>query len=33
MGFRPPVWLQPGDVMDLGIDLLGAQRSEVLPPR
>jgi 2,4-didehydro-3-deoxy-L-rhamnonate hydrolase len=23
----------PGDVMDLGIDLLGAQRSEVLPPR
>jgi 2,4-diketo-3-deoxy-L-fuconate hydrolase len=33
MGFRPPVWLQPGDVMELGIDLLGAQRSEVLPPR
>src|SRR5918998_345742 len=33
MGFRPPVWLQPGDVMELGIDGLGAQRSEVLGPR
>jgi 2,4-didehydro-3-deoxy-L-rhamnonate hydrolase len=33
MGFRPPVWLQPGDVMELGIDRLGVQRSEVLPPR
>jgi 2,4-didehydro-3-deoxy-L-rhamnonate hydrolase len=33
MGFRPPVWLQPGDVMELGIDGLGVQRSEVLPPR
>ena len=33
MGFRPPVWLQPGDVLELGIDLLGVQRSEVLPPR
>ena len=26
MGFEPPVWLQPGDVMELGIDGLG-QRS------
>jgi 2-keto-4-pentenoate hydratase/2-oxohepta-3-ene-1,7-dioic acid hydratase in catechol pathway len=33
MGFRPPVWLRPGDVMELGIDGLGAQRSEVLGPR
>ncbi|MGN6742757.1 MAG: fumarylacetoacetate hydrolase family protein, partial [Amnibacterium sp.] len=23
MGFTPPVWLQPGDVMELGIDGLG----------
>jgi 2-keto-4-pentenoate hydratase/2-oxohepta-3-ene-1,7-dioic acid hydratase in catechol pathway len=33
MGFRPPVWLQPGDVIDLGIDGLGTQRSTVLAPR
>jgi 2-keto-4-pentenoate hydratase/2-oxohepta-3-ene-1,7-dioic acid hydratase in catechol pathway len=33
MGFRPPVWLRPGDVMELGIDGLGAQRAEVLGPR
>jgi 2,4-diketo-3-deoxy-L-fuconate hydrolase len=33
MGFRPPVWLRPGDVIELGIDHLGAQRSEVLAPR
>jgi 2,4-diketo-3-deoxy-L-fuconate hydrolase len=33
MGFRPPVWLQAGDVMDLGIDGLGVQRQHVLPPR
>jgi 2-keto-4-pentenoate hydratase/2-oxohepta-3-ene-1,7-dioic acid hydratase in catechol pathway len=33
MGFQPPVWLQPGDVMELGIDGLGAQRQEVLAPR
>jgi 2,4-diketo-3-deoxy-L-fuconate hydrolase len=33
MGFRPPVWLQPGDVMELGIDGLGTQRSRVLEPR
>jgi 2,4-diketo-3-deoxy-L-fuconate hydrolase len=33
MGFRPPVWLQPGDVMELGIEGLGRQRQQVLPPR
>lgn len=33
MGFRPPVYLQPGDVMELGIDSLGVQRQQVLAPR
>ncbi|ADB75115.1 ureidoglycolate lyase [Geodermatophilus obscurus DSM 43160] len=33
MGFRPPVWLQPGDVVELGIDRLGSQRQHVLGPR
>ncbi len=33
MGFRPPVWLQPGDVMELGIAGLGSQRQHVLAPR
>ena len=33
MGFQPPVWLQPGDVMELGIDGLGSQRQNVLAPR
>jgi 2,4-diketo-3-deoxy-L-fuconate hydrolase len=33
MGFTPPVWLNPGDVMELGIDGLGTQRQVVLPPR
>jgi len=33
MGFRPPVWLQPGDVMELGIEGLGRQRQTVLAPR
>jgi 2,4-diketo-3-deoxy-L-fuconate hydrolase len=32
MGFNPPIWLQPGDVMELGIDQLGTQRQTVLPP-
>lgn len=31
MGFNPPVWLQPEDVMELGIDRLGTQRQIVLP--
>jgi 2,4-diketo-3-deoxy-L-fuconate hydrolase len=33
MGLRPPVWLQPGDVMELGIEGLGRQRQTVLAPR
>src|SRR3954449_13129040 len=33
MGFDPPIWLRPGDVMELGIDGLGAQRQHVVGPR
>jgi 2,4-diketo-3-deoxy-L-fuconate hydrolase len=33
MGFKPPVWLLPGDVMELGIEGLGRQRQRVLGPR
>ena len=33
LGFKPPIWLQPGDVMTLGIDGLGAQHQHVLGPR
>jgi 2,4-diketo-3-deoxy-L-fuconate hydrolase len=33
MGFNPPIWLQPGDVMELGIDGLGVQRQSVAAPR
>lgn len=33
MGFKPPVWLQAGDVMTLGLDGLGAQRQNVVAPR
>ncbi|MFF5966446.1 fumarylacetoacetate hydrolase family protein [Streptomyces collinus] len=33
MGFTPPVWLRPGDVMELGIRNLGTQRQHVLGPR
>ncbi|MGW3650747.1 fumarylacetoacetate hydrolase family protein [Streptomyces sp. NPDC000878] len=33
MGFKPPVWLRPGDVMELGITHLGSQRQHVLGPR
>ena len=29
MGLEPQVWLQPGDVMELGIDGLGVQRQQV----
>ncbi|MCA2214292.1 fumarylacetoacetate hydrolase family protein [Jidongwangia harbinensis] len=32
-GQRPPVFLQPGDVVELGIDGLGTQRQQILPPR
>jgi 2,4-didehydro-3-deoxy-L-rhamnonate hydrolase len=33
MGFRPPVFLRPGDVMELGVEGLGTQRQVVLAPR
>ena len=33
MGFSPPVWLQPGDVMELGVEGLGSQRQHVVGPR
>ncbi len=33
MGLKPPVWLQEGDVMTLGIDGLGAQKQTVIGPR
>jgi len=33
IGFNPPVWLQPGDVMELGITGLGAQRQTVIAAR
>jgi 2,4-didehydro-3-deoxy-L-rhamnonate hydrolase len=33
MGFTPPIWLQAGDVMELGIDGLGTQRQAVIAPR
>ena len=33
MGQKPPVWLQPGDVMELGISRLGTARQRVAGPR
>jgi 2-keto-4-pentenoate hydratase/2-oxohepta-3-ene-1,7-dioic acid hydratase in catechol pathway len=33
MGLKPPVYLKPGDVMELGIDGLGAARQNVVGPR
>jgi 2-keto-4-pentenoate hydratase/2-oxohepta-3-ene-1,7-dioic acid hydratase in catechol pathway len=33
LGLDPPVYLQPGDVMELGISGLGMQRQRVLGPR
>ena len=33
MGFTPQIWLQPGDVMELGVDGLGRQRQVVVAPR
>ena len=33
MGHQPQIWLQPGDVMELGIDGLGVQRQQVVAPR
>ncbi len=31
LGQKPPVYLQPGDVMELGIEGLGTQRQVVVP--
>lgn len=33
MGYSPQVWLQPGDIVELGIDGLGAQRQTVIAER
>ncbi|MGW3342448.1 fumarylacetoacetate hydrolase family protein [Nonomuraea rubra] len=33
MGHDPQIWLQPGDVMELGIEGLGSQRQQVIAPR
>jgi 2,4-didehydro-3-deoxy-L-rhamnonate hydrolase len=33
MGFKPPVWLQENDVIELAIDGLGWQRQHVVAPR
>ncbi|MHB1164067.1 MAG: fumarylacetoacetate hydrolase family protein [Candidatus Nanopelagicales bacterium] len=33
LGLKPPVFLQPGDVMELGITGLGTQRQRVVGPR
>jgi 2,4-diketo-3-deoxy-L-fuconate hydrolase len=33
LGMSPPVWLQQGDLMTLGIDGLGSQRQRVVGPR
>jgi 2-keto-4-pentenoate hydratase/2-oxohepta-3-ene-1,7-dioic acid hydratase in catechol pathway len=33
MGHDPQIWLQPGDVMELGIEGLGTQRQTVVAPR
>ncbi len=32
MGFRPPVFLKAGDLVELGIEGLGRQRQKVVPP-
>ena len=31
LGMKPPVWLQPGDVVTLGIDGLGTQKQTIVP--
>jgi 2-keto-4-pentenoate hydratase/2-oxohepta-3-ene-1,7-dioic acid hydratase in catechol pathway len=33
MGMKPPTWLQPGDVVELGIDGLGTQKQRVIAYR
>ena len=30
LGFNPPIYLQPGDVIELGADHLGEQRQKVI---
>jgi 2-keto-4-pentenoate hydratase/2-oxohepta-3-ene-1,7-dioic acid hydratase in catechol pathway len=32
LGFKPPVFLKAGDVVELGIEKLGRQRQRVVPP-
>ena len=32
LGMKPPKWLKPGDVVELGIEGLGTQRQTILPP-
>jgi len=32
LGFNPPVFLKAGDVVELGIEKLGRQRQQVVPP-
>ena len=32
LGMKPPVYLKPGDVVELGVDGLGASRQEVIEP-
>ena len=31
MGMDPPVWLEPGDVIEMGIDGIGCSRRRVVP--
>jgi 2-keto-4-pentenoate hydratase/2-oxohepta-3-ene-1,7-dioic acid hydratase in catechol pathway len=31
LGMKPPKWIQPGDVVTLGIEGLGEQRQRVVP--
>lgn len=33
MGRQPPVYLKPGDVLELGVEGLGTQRQEIIPYR
>jgi 2,4-diketo-3-deoxy-L-fuconate hydrolase len=33
LGMNPPLWLQPGDIMEVSIDGLGTQRQRVVAPR
>ena len=33
MGYKPPRWLEPGDVVELGIDGLGRQRQQIVEAR